>query len=289
MLITAQQLQDERKSGNWVVFDCRFSLADLHQGREAYLEAHIPDAWYLDLTHDLSGPVAAHGGRHPLPDIDLFAAKLSIAGVGPNTPVAVYDAGGGMAARAWWLLRYVGHDRVYVLDGGFAAWLAAGGETSREVPEPRPSTFEPHVRASGMIETREVEEIVRGEKHALLVDARAPQRFRGDVEPLDPVAGHIPGARNALWSDNLTPDGHWLPADALRERFAPLVGVAGHDSAVVMYCGSGVTACANLFAMHLAGYDNAKLYPGSWSDWCSYADHPVATGPDANDTESTSA
>lgn len=280
MLITAQQLQHDLKNEDWVVFDCRFTLSDPHQGREAYLEGHIRGAWYLDLTHDLSGPLGEHGGRHPLPDLDLFAAKLCIAGVEQSKPVVVYDAGGGMAARAWWLLRYVGQDRVYVLDGGFGAWLRAGGETTRDLPEPRGGSFELHVREGWTVSTRDVEKIVSGEKSAVLVDARAPERFRGDVEPLDPVAGHIPGAKNVLWSDHLTKDGHWQPADVLRQRLSPLVEVAGGDDHIVMYCGSGVTACANLFAMHLAGYREAKLYPGSWSDWCSYPEHKVATGPD---------
>ncbi|MDQ0190012.1 sulfurtransferase [Alicyclobacillus cycloheptanicus] len=278
MLMTARQLQQQLGSPNLVVFDCRFSLADREAGRNAYLAGHIPGAFYLDLEQDLSGQKGTHGGRHPLPNPQELAAKLGAAGVDDQASVVVYDDGGGMAARAWWLIRYLGHEQVAVLDGGWKAWLAAGGAADTGMPKLHPTTFPLDVREDWVLSVDDVMQIVAGERAGRLVDARAAVRYRGEVEPLDPKAGHIPGAANLPWESHLQPDGTWKPAQALREAIAPLVQSAGDAANVVNYCGSGVTACANVFALALAGFGDSKLYAGSWSDWCSYDDLPVATG-----------
>lgn len=276
-VITAAQLQARLGDEHLVLFDCRFALTAPSQGYASYLAAHIPGAWYLDLEADLSGPAAAHGGRHPLPDAEALAEKLSIAGVDADAQVVVYDDGGGMAPRAWWLLRYLGHPRVAVLDGGWSGWRAFGGTQTAELPERNPKRFPLDIQTDWVVAVPDVRRIASGETSGLLLDARAAARYRGDVEPIDPKAGHIPGAVNAPWEENLNADGTWKSTEALRARFAPVVRQAGDDAAVVAYCGSGVTACANLFALTLAGYPRARLYAGSWSDWCSYDDHPIAT------------
>ncbi|MCL6636492.1 MAG: sulfurtransferase [Alicyclobacillus sp.] len=275
MLIRASELQTHLQDPRWVVFDCRFTLANPAAGRQQYLEGHIPGAYYLDMEHDLSSPQQAHGGRHPLPDPQELASKLSAAGVTDASHLVVYDEGGGMALRAWWLLRYLGADRVYVLDGGWSAWLAAGGPISQEVPGPRAGSFPLQVHHDWLVPVEEVERIARGEQPGMLIDARAAVRFRGEQETADPVAGHIPGAYNAPWEEGITADGRWRDAAAQRQRFA----FVKDPQEVVMYCGSGVTACANLFAMELAGLRGARLYAGSWSDWISYPHHPVEVGP----------
>ncbi|GMA49629.1 thiosulfate sulfurtransferase [Alicyclobacillus contaminans] len=274
MLLTAEALYERLQDADVVVFDCRFQLGDAAAGRTQYLAGHIPGAYYLDLEQDLSGPVSVHGGRHPLPDPAELAAKLAAAGVTESSQVVVYDVGGGMAPRAWWLIRYLGHDRCAVLDGGFSAWQRANLPVETDVPAPKPGHLEPRVRHDWIVSTADVEAAMSGRLPLTLVDARAPERYRGDVEPLDPVAGHIPGAHNRPWTDGVRADGTWKSAAEQAARFAGLV-----DTGIpVMYCGSGVTACANLFALALAGVSGAKLYPGSWSDWCSYPEHPVATG-----------
>lgn len=274
MLITVEALRSRLGEAGLVVFDCRFVLGKPHAGREAYLDGHIPGAFYLELEQDLSGPRQAHGGRHPLPDPAELADKLGAAGVTDGVQVVVYDAGGGMAQRAWWLIRYLGLDSVSVLDGGFPAWQAAGGPVTAELPQPRPAQFPLRVRREWVVPVEEVRAVASGLKPGLLVDARARARFRGDVEPIDPVAGHIPGARNAPWEEGVDSDGRWKGPEAQRDRFR----FVQDPRQVIAYCGSGVTACANLFAMALAGLDGARLYPGSWSDWISYPEHPVATG-----------
>jgi thiosulfate/3-mercaptopyruvate sulfurtransferase len=263
--------------GPWAIVDCRFDLQHEDLGREQYRTGHIPTAMYADLARDLSGPKTGRNGRHPLPSVEAFAETLGRLGIGPTTQVVAYDQDAGMfAARLWWMLRYVGHDAVAVLDGGLARWTANGhpisiGEASRPatrfVPAPRPD------RIAGLDLVAKV-----SETHAsLLVDARAPERFSGQSESLDRAAGHIPGAVNHFFRRNIAPDGVMLPPEALREQFSGLLG--DHDPGeTVMYCGSGVTACYNLLAMAHAGLPDAKLYPGSWSEWSADPARPVETG-----------
>lgn len=278
-LITAQELYDRMNAGEKVtVFDVRFNLSNKSQGRDAYFVGHLPNAYYLDLEHDLSDAALDHGGRHPLPSVDALTNKLRAAGVSSTTGIVVfYDDGGGMAARGWWLLRYLGHKRVYVLDGGFAAWVEGGFPIGVELPTVQTGDFEPSPDGNRVVSVSEVECIVRGDTSGILIDSRAGARYRGLVEPIDKAAGHIPTAVNKPWEEAVRENGTWKTANEQNERFAD---VLGKEKPIVVYCGSGVTACANLLALEIAGIQGAKLYPGSWSDWCSYPDHPIAQGED---------
>lgn len=258
------------------VVDCRFEYTNLDAGRAAYAQAHIPGAVYLDLERDLSGPKGPHGGRHPLPPLEQFSRTLAAVGVDESVTVVAYDMPqSGVAPRLWWLLRYLGYDLGHVLNGGWPAWLAAGLPVSRDVTRRRAPQQPKAVRPRPDV-TASVEDVRRfvAAGGARLVDSRAPERFRGEVEPFDPVAGHIPGAVNLPWTDTLDEAGRLKPRAALAERFRELPG----GGEVVVYCGSGVTACANLLAMEEAGLRGARLYPGSWSDWCSYPENRVAAG-----------
>lgn len=256
--------------------DVRFVLGRPDAGREAHAAGHLPGAVYLDLERDLSGPVGVHGGRHPLPAPADLAAVLGAAGIGTRSHVVAYDAGDAMVAgRLWWLLRWLGHDAVQVLDGGFAAWVAAGGPVTQDPVRPPTTTFEPRLRPEMLVDRADV--LARlGDPRRVLVDARAPERYRGEVEPLDPRAGHVPGAVNLPFAGNLEGGGFRSP-EVLRARFAAL---ADADE-VVVYCGSGVSAAHDLMALEAIGVRGAKLYPGSWSDWVSYPDAPVALGDEA--------
>jgi len=270
-LVTPQWLKDHMHDEHVVIVDCRFALSNADAGAQDYRDDHIPGARYFDLNRDLSGPKGEHGGRHPLPDPDTVAALFSQAGIDQQTTVIAYDDQEmAMAGRLWWLLRYLGHDQAAVLDGGYAAWKKAGYEVTAEIPTPEARTFVPHVRSEMLVDIQGVRE--RGEQTVLL-DSRAGERYRGEVEPLDPKAGHIPGARHFFYKDNLGPDMTMLPTDKLKERIA---GFA--DQEIIVYCGSGVTACTNLLALHTAGRTDVKLYAGSWSDWSSYEENPIATG-----------
>lgn len=255
------------------LFDLRWSLRG-PEGRALYEQGHIPGARYLDLDRDLAAPPSAAAGRHPLPTAADFEAVARREGIGPESHVVVYDdAGGAIAARGWWLLRYFGHERVSLLDGGLAAWAAAGHPLSvTPVSAPAPGTFVARPRPEMVADLAEVERR-RGEAGFLLLDARAPERYRGETEPIDTRAGHIPGARNAPYAENLA-NGRFRDPAALRERYASL----GADEAleIVAYCGSGVTAAHDLLALELAGY-RARLFPGSWSQWSSQPDLPLAT------------
>jgi thiosulfate/3-mercaptopyruvate sulfurtransferase len=271
-LVSTDWLFDRLQDSHTVIVDCRFVLGKPAQGYDEYLEGHIPGALYFHLEHDLSGPKGEHGGRHPLPDTDELVRLFSQAGIDENTTVIAYDDQDmAFASRLWWLLRYYGHEKVAVLDGGFAAWKAAGYPVSQEIPSPTARTFVPRLQHEMLVGIEQVKE--RGPGTALL-DSRAGERYRGEQETIDPKAGHIPGALNYFYKENLTPEGTMLPAEQLKQRFAPL----NQQDEIIVYCGSGVTACVNLLALHQAGRTDAKLYPGSWSDWCSY-DLPVATGP----------
>lgn len=261
----------------WRIFDCRFNLADPQAGRAAYAAGHLPGAFFLDLDDDLSGPRSGLNGRHPLPDPQLLASKLAGLGVGADTQVVAYDDVGGMfAARLWWLLHWLGHERVAVLNGGLPAWTAAGHGLSTDVPESTAASFTPQLRHCMKVDADYVLSHLN-QPSMLLIDARAPDRFRGENETLDPVGGHIPGAINRFFRENLDANGCFKPAAQLQEEYGTLLkgGDAHH---VVLQCGSGVTACHNLLAMESAGMSGARLYAGSWSEWCADPARPVATG-----------
>jgi thiosulfate/3-mercaptopyruvate sulfurtransferase len=268
------------RSAEWpVVLDCSFDLADPQAGEKAHAQGHLPGARYAHLDRELSGPKTERGsidgGRHPLPTREAFAARLSAWGIGPDTPVVAYDGQGGpYAARAWWLLRWLGHTNVAVLDGGLAAWQAAGGPIDREPLRAEPAAAPYPLRAAAM-PTVSADELLAKPGASVVIDARAPERFRGDVEPLDAQAGHIPGARNRFFKDNLDAAGRFKPAAELRSAFAAF-GVPAER--IVHQCGSGVTACHNLLAMEAAGLHGAALYPGSWSEWSADPARPVAKG-----------
>lgn len=255
------------------IADCRWYLGDGDRGRRAYADAHIPGALHVDLERDLSrfpGP-----GRHPLPGRQVFAERLGALGIGDRHTVVAYDdRSGAVASRLWWMLRDVGHRDVAVLDGGLEAWLAEGRPVTADVPSHGPAALT--VRPGP---TRSIDRtgIAAAEGGLVLLDARAPERYRGETEPIDPLAGHIPGARSAPLDGNLDANGRFLPPDDLARRYRDL-GADGDD--VVVYCGSGVTACHDALAMVVAGLPEPMLYPGSWSDW-STAGMPVATGEDS--------
>src|ERR1700690_692425 len=258
------------------ILDCRFDLAAPEAGRQAYLREHIRGARYADLNRDLSGPVTSSSGRHPLPAPDLITAQLGELGVGDATQVIAYDqANGAFAARAWWLLRWLGHAGVAVLDGGFRAWVAAGGALDSGEPQGGAARgFTPRIDHEAVLSTAELIEALK-DRRRLLVDARAEERFTGAVEPLDPVAGHVPGAVNHPFAANLSGDGRFLAPDELKRRWlARLPGAAPGN--VIGMCGSGVTACHNLLALELAGLHGAKLYAGSWSEWIRIRKAPGA-------------
>lgn len=254
--------------------DCRASLQDPAAGRAAYTKAHLPRAVFADLLEDLSGPVVpGRTGRHPLPDVDAFVARLRAWGIGAASQVVAYDdAGGAFAARLWWMLRWLGHDAVAVLDGGYPAWVAAGRPVTDAAAPLRAGDFVAEPRPELLVDAAE---LLRSPPSQLF-DARAPERFRGDVEPIDPVAGHVPGARNLPFADNLQA-GLFRSPDELRARFEGALDGAPAEAAVV-YCGSGVTACHDLVAFAHAGLPLPRLYAGSWSEWITDPGRPTARG-----------
>lgn len=284
-LIDAESLAPLIGNPALAILDCRFDLAAPDAGRQAYLREHIPTARYVDLNRDLSGPLTPQSGRHPLPDPNRIAARLDELGIGPGTQVIAYDENNGsFAARAWWVLRWVGHTEVAVLDGGFKAWVDGGGSLETGEPfRPLPGAsgaasrrFHARIDEQAVLRTAQVLEAL-AQPGRLLIDARAAERFAGAVEPLDPVAGHVPGAVNHPFSANLAANGHFLPPAELKRRWLErLAGTSPH--AVIAMCGSGVTACHNLLAMEVAGLPGAALYAGSWSEWIRDPKRPVARG-----------
>ena len=273
-IVSCSELAAHLNDADRRVFDCRHQLSDPGYGEKAYAAGHLPGAFFMHLDRDLSGLKTGKNGRHPLPDPQQLAAKLGSAGVSQQTQVVVYDdAGGMMAGRLWWLLRWLGHDKVAVLDGGIGQWLKEGRPLSSEVPTSKPADFAVAQRDWVVSADDVLANIERGE--FCVIDARAPDRFRGENETMDQVGGHIPGARNRFFRDNLDADGYFRSAAELRNDYLGLL--AGVEPAqVVMQCGSGVTACHNLLAMEIAGLHGAKLYAGSWSEWCSDPARPVA-------------
>lgn len=278
-LISVDELITLRDGGiPTVVLDCSFELTDAAAGRRVYEAGHLPGAFYVDLDQTLSSPPTGKNGRHPLPSQVEFVQAMATLGLNNDTQVVTYDHAGGMyAARLWWMLRWVGHSAAAVLDGGVAAWKAAGQSLDSTPPAPVPrGDFSLRPTLVSVVDFGEVRANVdKGEK--LVLDARAPDRFRGENETLDPVGGHIPGARNRLFRDNLGADGRLKPAAQLREEFDAITG-GKRGSDLISQCGSGVTACHNLLAMEVAGLKGAALYPGSWSEWCAQPEAPIATG-----------
>ncbi len=257
------------------LIDCRFDLADPGKGQRDYAEAHLPGAVHLDLDRDLSGDKRQGGGRHPLPELDYLRERLQVLGIGDRQRIVLYDASrGAFACRAWWLLRGLGLESVSLLDGGYPAWVAAGLPTTAAVPTHPPATLTPRP------DFRQLDQAAlkhrKQEADVVLIDAREADRYRGEREPIDPVAGHIPGAIVRPWTEATTPEGFWRSPAEQRQRWADLSAARER----ICYCGSGVTACVNLFSLALAGLDGT-LYPGSWSDWCSDPANPVATGSEA--------
>ncbi|NUT63089.1 sulfurtransferase [Herbaspirillum sp. C9C3] len=279
-LISASELKSRAQYLNIVVVDCRHDLSNPAFGREAYAAGHLPQARFAHLDELLSGPktdaAGRFHGRHPLPDRQQFVQAMRELGINNDTQVVAYDAQGGMyAARLWWLLRWIGHSDVAVLDGGMAAWQALGETLTSEIPGPAmPGNIQD---LSSLVKTVDAQTLLDNLKSQTLqvVDARAPDRFRGENETIDAVGGHIPGAKNRFFKDNLQADGHFKSAAQLREEW---LSVLGDPQAAVMQCGSGVTACHNLLALEVAGLPGAHLYPGSWSEWSSDPQRPVATG-----------
>jgi len=278
-LISPQQLADRLEQPGLVILDCRFALEDLDYGQRSYAGGHIAGAHFADLERDLSGPISkGKTGRHPLPDPQALVQRLQNWGIDPDSDVVLYDDGPGMyAARAWWSLAWLGkRSGVYLLDGGLKAWHAAGLPLSLDPPSNYQGRFTGKPDMDLLLTAEKLQKKL-GNPEMTLIDARAGARFRGEVEPIDPVAGHIPGAQCVAFNENLGPDGHFLPAEQLKQRFEEQLKGRSPDK-LVSYCGSGVTACHNLFAMCLAGYPLGKLYAGSWSEWITDPSREVATG-----------
>lgn len=275
-LVSPDLLNQNLDNPNWVLVDCRFSLANSGAGGYAYRHGHIPHARYAHLDNDLSSAITRFTGRHPLPGFTALAKKLGAWGIANDSQVVAYDdAGGAFAGRLWWLLRCMGHDKVAVLDGGIQHWQRLGFALTTTLPRPKPGTFRPYLNTAHWLNAQQVQTGL-AKKVIRLIDARTPERYRGEQEPIDPVAGHIPGAVNRAFQLNLDKQGLFLSADSLRAQFKQLIGATAPEQ-VVHYCGSGVTACHNLLAMEHAGLTGSKLYAGSWSEWIRDKNRPVRT------------
>ncbi len=275
-LVSVQELQRHLADPAWCVIDCRHDLTDHSLGRRQYDAGHIPGAQFARIEDDLSGPKSGRNGRHPMPDRDALMRSFRAWGIGDDTQIVAYDAhGGSFAGRLWWLARWLGHAKVALLDGGWPAWLAESGLSSTEASSRAPGDFTARESLVRLLDA----DALRRDSELLLVDVRAPERYRGEMEPLDPVAGHIPGAVNRFWQANLVspaagrfkaPRELRAELDALREGRAP--------SRIAAYCGSGVTACHLILALEIAGLPGAAIYPGSWSEWVADSSRPIATG-----------
>ena len=273
-LISVADLAEQLANFELVIFDCRHELTNPEFGPKAYAESHIPGARFAHVDKDLAGPLTGKNGRHPLPEPAAFIAWLGRMGVANGSQVVGYDhAGGTYAARLWWMLRWVGHRKVAVVDGGWQAWTGAGHPVTRDLPKPKPAKF------SGKPDRSWVDAATVVKRHnsndMVLIDARNNDRFHGRNETIDPVAGHIPGALNRFFKDNLDARGFFKSSGELRAEFETLVGDASSEK-VVHQCGSGVTACHNLLAMEIAGMEGTRLFPGSWSEWIADPSRPVA-------------
>ncbi|MBA9088142.1 thiosulfate/3-mercaptopyruvate sulfurtransferase [Fontibacillus solani] len=279
-IVSKQWLLARMYEPDLIIVDCRFQLGSPKAGQDAFKASHIPGAIYLDLEEDLSAPIGEHGGRHPLPDPQTLAQRLGQVGISNSSRIVVYDDQGGMyASRLWWLLRWLGHDNVYVMDEGFTSWKEAGYPVTDANPVQVPSTFQYSVCKDMVVDMQTVR-LNLDNPSILLVDSREPARYQGLQEPIDAKAGHIPGAINSLWKNVLNDQvtNAWKNIEQLREQLAPISEAIDSGKEVIVYCGSGVSACPNVLALYRLGYEQVKLYSGSWSDWISYEGNPVATG-----------
>ena len=273
--IKKQELTKMMNQENIKIIDCRFSLEDSSEGEKRYEESHLIGATYFDLEKQLSSPVKKHGGRHPLPDIKKFKKEIEKAGINRNQTVIIYDDGGmQFSSRVWWLLTYMGHEKVYVLEEGFNGWKEAKLPLTNEIPIMKKTHFEVDIQQEMLSSYEEVKQIVlEKEKYPMLVDSRTKERYLGESEPIDRIPGHIPGALNKFWGDGIS-DGSFKNKVEQKERFADL----DPEKPVIVYCGSGVTAVPNILALKIAGFKNVKLYAGSYSDWVSYEDNLICKG-----------
>lgn len=272
-LISAETLNANLHQSDWVIVDCRFSLVNTQQGRNAYQHGHISNARYAHLDNDLSSQITDLTGRHPLPDFRVLSEKLGAWGISNQTQVVVYDdASGAFAGRLWWLLRWLGHEKVAVLDGGIQAWQQRFNLVTT-LPKINPTIFRPYLNDMKWLTALQVQNAI-AQKKICLIDARTPERYRGEIEPIDFVAGHIPYALNRPFQLNLDKAGGFLPIEELRAEFQALIGNT-KPANVIHYCGSGVTACHNLLAMEYTGLKGSKLYAGSWSEWIRNKNRPI--------------
>jgi thiosulfate/3-mercaptopyruvate sulfurtransferase len=274
LIMNVKNLKERIDRGQEIaIVDTRFQLNDLEAGRRAYEKSHLPNAVYFDLEIDLSGNKTEHGGSHPLPDPAVLAEKLGQAGIDRDTEVIVYDQQNDMfAARFWWLLHYLGHDKVSILDGGYDAWVREGYPVTTDSPVIKKKTFKPTIRPDEAVDIDIIEENVKT-RNSILIDSRSNERYLGKVEPLYKKAGHIPGAKNYFWMDVLNEDGSWKNSEELKQHFSKL----DKESNIIVSCGSGVSACPNIIALKMAGFEQVKLYLGSFSDWISYDENRVET------------
>ncbi|MCM3055123.1 sulfurtransferase [Caldibacillus thermoamylovorans] len=274
-VVNQEWLLEQLANKDVKIVDCRFSLSKPDEGERLYKESHIPGAYFFDLEKQLSAPVSKHGGRHPLPDIEKFRREIEKAGIENTKTVVAYDGGeGAFASRFWWLLTYIGHDKVYVLNGGFKGWVEAGYPTTKEVPKPESAQYKVSIRKEMLATYEEIKEIVANKKKSpILIDSREKARYLGKEEPIDKIPGHIPGAIHKFWAEGLE-NGFFKGSEEQKKRFAEL----DQKEPIIVYCGSGVTATPNYIALKMAGYQNVKLYAGSYSDWVSYSDNPVEKG-----------
>lgn len=271
-IVTQEWLNTHLSRSELIVCDCRFNLSKSAEGRRLYEEGHIPGAIYVDLEQDLSKKKEKHGGRHPLPETTEIANNFGKLGITEKSTVVAYDdQGGSMAARLWWMLKRLGNENVFVLQGGYSKWVDLGYPVSTERPEIKEAVFLPQTSRYQAVEMNEVKRMIEERpQDAILIDSRDPQRYSGEHEPIDKEAGHIPGAINVPWTNNTTQN-KWKSPEDLKRIHKELEG----KKEIIVYCGSGVTACANLLGMDEAGIENVKLYPGSWSDWITYPENPI--------------
>lgn len=274
-IVGVDWLQSRLIEGNIVIADVRFHPKEALYGQQAYEAGHLPGAVFIDFKADLVDPASEHGGRSPLPQVERLAKRFGELGIDTSTTVVVYeDVNGPAASRLWWVLNYIGVEDVRVLDGGFQAWSEAGLPVITEKPQPKARELIPAVHEDWVVDVHSVKAVVAGDKDAKLIDSRDRNQYLGLEAPFDPIAGHIPGAVNLFWKDGLQSNGTWKTAEELKQRFGEL----SKDEEIIVYCGSGISATPNVLALKEAGFQNVRLYPGSWSDWISYKDNPIATG-----------